>query len=81
MDIKYFLSFGNMLLDESRKISLKYYKKNIDINSKSISKFDPVTIADLAIQKRINDLIIKKYPNHSIVGEEQSLITDSKTEW
>ena len=58
MDIKYFLSFGNMLADESRKISLKYYKKNIDINSKSSSKFDPVTIADLAIQKCINNLII-----------------------
>ena len=81
MDIKAFLSFGNMLVDESRKISLKYYKKNIDINSKSISKFDPVTIADLAIQKCINNLIIKKYPNHSIIGEEQSLITDSEYEW
>ena len=81
MDIKSFLSFGNMLVDESRKISLKYYKKNIDINSKSISKFDPVTIADLAIQKCINNLIIKKYPNHSIIGEEQSLITDSEYEW
>jgi histidinol phosphatase-like enzyme (inositol monophosphatase family) len=81
MDIKYFLSFGNMLADESRKISLKYYKKNIDINSKSSSKFDPVTIADLAIQKRINNLIIKKYSNHSIIGEEQSLITDSEYEW
>jgi len=81
MDIKAFLSFGNMLVDESRKISLKYYKKNIDINSKSNSKFDPVTIADLAIQKCINNLIIKKYPNHSIIGEEQSLITDSEYEW
>jgi len=80
-NIREFLHFGNLLADNSRKISLKYFKKKINISSKSKDRFNPVTIADTSVQSYINTNINKKYPDHSIIGEESSLIQDSKYEW
>ena len=80
-NIKEFLKFGNNLADNSRKISLSFFKKNIDIQSKSKSKFDPVTEADISTQKYINNCIKRKFPTHSIVGEENSQIKNSEYEW
>ena len=80
-NINEFLKFGNKLADNSRKISLSFFKKNINIRSKSKSKFDPVTEADISTQNYINNCIKKKFPTHSIVGEEDSQIKDNKYEW
>ena len=80
-NINEFLKFGNKLADNSRKISLGFFKKNINIRSKSRSKFDPVTEADISTQNYINNCIKKKFPTHSIVGEEDSQIKDNKYEW
>ena len=80
-NINEFLKFGNRLADNSRKISLSLFKKNINIRSKSKSKFDPVTEADISTQNYINNCIKKKFPTHSIVGEEDSQIKDNKYEW
>ena len=79
--INNFVKFANKLADEARKISLFYFKKKIDIVSKSKTKFDPVTIADIAVQKKINDIIKNTYPNHSILGEELSNENKSDFEW
>ena len=81
ININEFLKFGNKLADNSRKISLSFFKKNINIRSKSNSKFDPVTKADISTQNYINNCIKKKFPTHSIVGEEDSQIKDNKYEW
>ena len=75
------LKFSNFLADKARKISLKYFKKKIKIVSKDKEIFDPVTIADITIQKKINKLINKYYPYHSILGEEESIIKNSNYEW
>ena len=80
-NINEFLKFGNKLADNSRKISLSFFKKNIDIRSKSKSKFDPVTEADISTQNYINNSIKRKFPTHSIVGEENSRIKENKYEW
>ena len=80
-NINEFLKFGNKLTDNSRKISLSFFKKNINIQSKSKSKFDPVTEADISTQNYINNCIKKKFPTHSIVGEEDSQIKDNEYEW
>ena len=73
--------FGNYLADEARKISLYYFKKKIKIVSKQDKYFDPVTIADISIQKKLHKLIEKNYPLHSMIGEEESIIKDSEYEW
>ena len=75
------LEFSNFLADNARKISLKYFKKKIEIISKNKQIFDPVTIADIAIQKKINKLINQYYPRHSVLGEEESIIKESIYEW
>ena len=80
-DIDKFVKFANKLADEARKISLFYFKKKLNIKSKSKTKFDPVTIADLAVQKKINNSIKFKYPYHSILGEELSIKNKSDFEW
>ena len=80
-NIREFLKFGNHLANNSRNISLKFFNKKINIQSKSNIKFDPVTEADISIQNYINDSIRKKFPSHSIVGEEGSQIKDSEYEW
>ena len=80
-NIKEFFKFSNNLADKSRKISLKFFKKELSIQSKSNTKFDPVTEADISIQNYINNSINKMYPSHSIVGEEKSQIQDNEYEW
>ena len=81
LKIKELNQFANTLADEARKISLKYFKKKIIIKNKLKTGFDPVTYADTKIQKDLNKLIIKTFPNHSILGEEESNIKKSRYEW
>ena len=80
-NIREFLKFGNQLTDNSRKLSLKFFKKGLSIHSKSNIRFDPITEADISIQNFINKSIKKKFPKHSIVGEEDSQIQDNEYEW
>ena len=75
------VKFSNFLADNARKISLRYFKKSLKITSKEKNSFDPVTIADITIQKKINNLINQYYPDHSILGEEESFIKESEYEW
>ena len=53
----------------------KFYKKNLNKPFKAFNKgkgsnYDPVTMADKKFEKFIRSKINKKYPSHSIVGEE-----------
>tara|TARA_B100000886_G_scaffold39347_3_gene24362 strand:- start:8321 stop:9124 length:804 start_codon:yes stop_codon:yes gene_type:complete len=74
-------NFAHYIADKARKISLRFYKKKIKIKSKLKKEFDPVTLADLEVQNKINFLINKKFPNHSILGEEKSILKNSIYEW
>ena len=71
-NIKNFVKVANFIADEARSISLAYFKKKLKIKSKNKKIFDPVSIADINVQKKINKLIKKHFPTHSILGEEQS---------
>ena len=51
------IKFSHYLADEARKVSLKYYKQKIDVVSKIEKGFDPVTVADIKIQKKLNKLL------------------------
>ncbi len=80
-DIEKFLNFSNILADEARLISLKHFKKKIRIKNKKKNSFDPVTVADIKIQKKLNNLILKYFPDHSIIGEEETHSKNSTYEW
>ena len=69
-----YIDLMHELADAAAPVSLKYFKKNIDISNKGPklnSSFDPVTIADLNTEKTIREIIRKHYPDHNIMGEEQ----------
>ena len=56
--------------------------KSIGSRSKSINKFDPVTHYDLKIERELTKIILKKFPNHQIEGEEtKSFKTSKKFKW
>ena len=80
-NINRLVKFSNFLADEARKISMKYFKKKIKVSSKINKGFDPVTIVDISIQKKINKFIEDAYPFHSILGEEESKLKKSDYEW
>ena len=65
-NIRFLNRFANHLADEARKISLFYFKKKIKINNKNKNNFDPVTAADIGVQKKINSLINKQFHNNSL---------------
>ena len=80
-NINNFVKIGNFAADEARKISLKYFKKKLKIRSKDLNNFDPVTIADINVQNKINKIINKYFPKHSILGEESSIESVSDYQW
>ena len=76
-----FAKVANYIADDARKISLNYFKKKLLIKSKDKNNFDPVTIADIKVQKKINKTIKKYFPKHSILGEEASIENKSDYQW
>ena len=55
---------------EAGKITNSYFKKNLIIENKEKSAFNPVTIADKSTEKKIREYLEKLYPDDGIVGEE-----------
>ena len=80
-NIRNFAKVANYIADDVREISLKYFKKKLKIKSKDKKNFDPVTIADIKVQKKINETIKKYFPKHSILGEEASIKNISDYQW
>ncbi len=80
-NIHNFINIGNYIADEARKISLRYFKKKLKVRSKNSKVFDPVTVADINIQKKINKIISRNFPTHSVLGEEASIENESDYEW
>ncbi len=51
--------------------SLDYFRSGLSVENKALpGKFDPVTEADKAVERRLRELIEHRFPQHSIVGEE-----------
>ena len=63
-----FISFANILADESAKVIMEYFRQTFTIENKDDDT--PVTIADKKSELRIRELINKSYPNHGILAEE-----------
>ena len=77
----------NFLKNLPSKLNSFYKKKSrsgIIVNNKSKSKknFDPVTNFDKAFEKYIRSLIIKKFPEDSIIGEEfKEKVSSNNLKW
>jgi histidinol phosphatase-like enzyme (inositol monophosphatase family) len=75
-----FKDFIVQLAEESARIILQYYRKEISISTKSDDS--PVTIADKMAEEKMRELIIEQYPDHGILGEELgSYNPDAEYQW
>ncbi|PYE21463.1 myo-inositol-1(or 4)-monophosphatase [Paraburkholderia silvatlantica] len=75
-----FEAFAVQLADEARKISLRYFRKKLDIETKSDES--PVTIADREIEAHIRARLAQRFPAHGIFGEEHGRErTDAEYVW
>ena len=66
--LKEFEDFIKELSRESAKAILQYFRKNLDIHIKKDGS--PVTLADKKAEEIIRDSIMRKFPEHGIIGEE-----------
>ena len=67
-DLKDFITFANILANESEKIIMEYFRKSFNTELKNDNT--PVTIVDKKSEEKIRLLLNEKYPNHGIIGEE-----------
>jgi histidinol-phosphatase len=78
--LKEYLDFAVDLSGEAGRITLGYFRKQIDIELKEDSS--PVTIADKQTESFIRGAILEKYPDHGILGEEYGVVeSDSPYQW
>jgi myo-inositol-1(or 4)-monophosphatase len=67
-ELSEFKKFSHELAVQSAGIIKKYFRKNINVESKSDSS--PVTVADKKAEEKMRELISRRYPEHGIIGEE-----------
>ena len=75
-----FISFANVLADESAKVIMEYFRQTLTIENKDDDT--PVTVADKKSELKIRELINKAYPSHGILAEEfDNTYLDSEYIW
>ena len=67
-EIKEFKNFTKLLAEESVKIIKKYFRTQVEVDSKA--DFTPVTVADKSAEEIMRLMIMKEFPEHGILGEE-----------
>ena len=80
MDNDYILKFANKLADYAGSIARTYYRKKICENIKEDRSV--VTVADCQIENMLRTEILREYPSHGIIGEEEDSVNiDSDYLW
>lgn len=65
------LSFAHELADAARQVTLRHFRSALEVENKAgAGDFDPVTRADRDAETAMRTLIEKRYPDHSVTGEE-----------
>lgn len=79
-DIKELLQAAKEIATIGGNHTLKYFKKDFEVISKADDS--PVTIADRETEQVIREEILKRYPDHGIIGEEYGRTNeDSNIQW
>ncbi len=63
-----FLEFANSLADAAREIIAPLFRTPFAVDAKTDNS--PVTIADRKAEQKMREMIMQKYPEHGICGEE-----------
>lgn len=77
---KEFIEFANHLADISENVAKKYFRHSFGETAKSDQT--PVTLADKETESVIREAILKKFPDHGIIGEEFGTVNENaKYQW
>jgi histidinol phosphatase-like enzyme (inositol monophosphatase family) len=72
--------FARELSDASGSIIRKYFRSKVAVETKA--DFSPVTIADKKAEEAMRGLIMERFPDHGIIGEEFGCYNpDSEYQW
>lgn len=77
--LKNLMDFAHKLAWEAGKITLRYYRTDIQPDLKEDAS--PVTIADRESERFLRKAILSAYPDHAVLGEEDGLSGDDDAEW
>lgn len=61
------LAFALELADEADRVSMGFYRGELGTEAKADGSL--VTLADRAVEMRLRELILARYPEHAILGE------------
>jgi myo-inositol-1(or 4)-monophosphatase len=67
-------AFLHDLCDAAQAQTLPRFRAAMAVENKEAEGFDPVTQADRAAETAIRELIMQRYPQHGIIGEEEDAI-------
>ncbi len=70
--IKELLAFAVELVEAAGPIALEYFRRPLDVTDKSGGVwFDPVTQGDREIESFLRAELVRRFPEHGIIGEEE----------
>jgi len=70
-ELRQLLTFAIAIAEDAAPIALRYFRAPLDVlNKEAGSGFDPVTRADQEIEAFLRQEIIRRFPEHGIIGEE-----------
>jgi len=75
------MDFAVKIAIASGSIARKYFRTQVSVDTKSKQQFDPVTVADREIEQFLRNKILKHYPDHGIIGEEQGVTSGNSSTW
>lgn len=75
LSFKTLLAFAHELADGSGPAILPHFRRPIRVDNKAgDGRFDPVTAADKAAERRIAKAIAARWPDHGLIGEEYGVV-------
>jgi len=63
-----FVATANAAADAARAVTARHFRAAFTVESKRDDS--PVTVADFAAERAIKDIILRRHPRHSFLGEE-----------
>lgn len=79
-DLQEYLNFAKDVAHQAGQIQLKYFRSN-DLDTQWKGDDTPLTIADTTINSMVIERVKAKYPDHGVLGEEESYGKDREMIW
>ncbi len=79
-ELRTWLEFAKGCADEADEVAMRHFRRDLEITSKPDRSL--VTQADRAIESRIRERILERFPGHGLVGEEYGTEAgDAEVRW